>query len=207
MKKEIKGLYAIVDPSYRPDIPPEELARFYLLGGARVIQLRQKMGEKGEIASNAKKILFLKKEFNFIFIVNDCPEMALAVEADGVHLGQADMPSCKARELLGENFIIGKSTHSLFEAQQALKEPVDYIALGAVYPTKAKPEGHPVVGLEVLRDVLKISNKPVVAIGGINRTNASDVVNTGVSAVSMISALCQQERGLEEAQFFSGLFR
>lgn len=207
MKKEIKGLYAIVDPSCCPDTPPSELASLYLQGGARVIQLRQKTGEKADIASNARKILFLKKEFDFTFILNDFPEIALAVEADGVHLGQTDMPVGLARELLGKNVLIGKSTHSLDQAQRALKEDVDYIALGAIFPTQAKPAGHPVVGLEVLSSVVKISVKPVVAIGGINRANACDVVNSGVSAISMISALCHGKGGREEALFFSGLFR
>ena len=189
----IRGLYVIVDNA--------DLAQKCLQGGARIIQLRQKnQNQKVE----AFRIADLKKKVDFIFILNDDPHLVLETGADGVHLGQGDMPIIDARKLLGKNKIIGKSTHSVEEALIAQSEPTDYIACGAIFPTAAKGPEHPVIGLEGLRAIRKVVGKPLVAIGGINRSNVSQVIAAGADAIAMISAL--RENTGPEVSFYRGLF-
>lgn len=176
----IKGIYAIVDSS--------EKAKKYLESDIKLIQLRQKNPQ--ERLQQAKQIQLLKSQFNFIFIINDEPNLAKEVNADGVHLGQEDMPVAEARKILGKEKIIGLSTHSINQVLDAQKQDINYIGFGAIFksPTKNNPD-HPVVGLDLLKQVVQISQIPVVAIGGINQSNIQEVLATGVDTVAMISDL------------------
>ncbi len=202
----IRGLYAIVDPALSSGVPIDTLARDYLEGGASIIQLRCKEDVEQQV-EHAQKIIQLKKKYSFLFIINDEPEVVDRVGADGVHLGQEDMDVSVARGLLGPKKIIGKSTHSLIEARSAWEEEVDYIAVGAIYPTTSKPLGHPVVGLTMLENICERSPKPVVAIGGINRRNVKQVIKAGASSVALISALSQAKDRVAAARYFSDLFK
>lgn len=191
--KKIVGLYAVVDSA--------DLAQECLTGGCSLIQLRQKgQNQKNE----AQKIKALKARHDFIFILNDDPQLALEIGADGVHLGQGDMPVVEARKLLGPKVIIGKSTHSVEEAMIAEEEPTTYVAAGAIFPTAAKGPDHPIIGLEGLKAIRKAVSKPLVAIGGINRSNAASVISAGADAIAMISAL---RKNIEhEVQYYRALF-
>ncbi|RMD58822.1 MAG: thiamine phosphate synthase, partial [Nitrospirae bacterium] len=138
-----------------------------------------------EIASALKK---LTTKYGAIFIVNDYVELAKAVGANGVHLGQDDMPLKEARAILGKSKIIGISTHTFQEALKAEAEGADYIGFGPIYTTKTKDAGDP-KGCMALRELKSLLNIPIVAIGGININNLREVVATGVDAVASISAL------------------
>jgi len=130
----------------------------------------------------------ITKKHSVPLIVNDRVDLALAVDADGVHIGQDDLPPEVVRQILGEDKIIGISTHSLEEIEKANDQPVDYIAFGSIYrtPTKEKPI---VVGIELLKEAKKIAKKPLVAIGGIMPYNVDEVIKAGADGVAVISAI------------------
>ncbi len=205
--KSIQGLYAILDPSFCGSRSPFEIAQACLAGGARILQWREKKADRTSLLCHCLGIASFKNHFDFLFIVNDDPHIAAEVGADGVHLGQNDRSVEEARKIVGRSRLIGRSTHSLSEVKKALKEDIDYLALGAIFPTASKPTDHPVVGLDLLSKVAAMTDKPVVAIGGINRTNIVQTIQTGASACAMISALSQADNVEEEARFFSGLFK
>jgi thiamine-phosphate pyrophosphorylase len=132
-------------------------------------------------------------------IINDRVDIALALRADGVHLGQEDMPADAARRILGDNAVIGFSTHNLEQVYEALRLPIDYLAFGPIFPTTSKQNPDPVAGLNQLRIVCEVARPlPVVAIGGITTTNAQDVLNAGADAVAVISALLANPRLIAE---------
>ncbi len=212
-KDRIFGLYAILDASLMADTDPEELATDYLEGGARILQLRDKKrmasAEAGKIfRRRAHTIAALRKRYPFTFIVNDDLEVASAVEADGIHVGKDDFSIGECRKRLGPSALIGYSSHSLEEALQAEREGADYVAFGAIYPTRHKGPGHPLQGIEKLRHVVQSLQVPVVAIGGIGRDNIKDVLATQVASVAVISALVPTElrSRREEVRFFSRLW-
>lgn len=201
----IHGLYVILETSPAQPLDPFQFALACILGGAPIIQLREKKMPPGDRAALAKKIIRLKKDHDFIFIINDDANLAREVNADGVHLGQNDLPVQAARKILGEGKIIGKSSHSLAQAKIALAEDINYLACGAIFPSPTRSGDHPLAGLETLQQVVQLSALPVVAIGGINRHNARDVWNTGVSAIAIISALQCAEDVSKEMKFFKDL--
>ncbi len=201
----MKGLYTIIDGSMLDRFDPIFLAKEFLSGGARIIQLRMKKLSLTQIRPIAQKSAELKKEHDFTFIINDHPELVLEVGADGLHLGQQDTDVAHARKFLGPNKIIGHSTHSMAEVADAQMKPVNYIALGAIFPTTAKAKDHPVVGTELLKQVVLASKFPVVAIGGINRDNIDAVLSTGVQMVAMMTALVEGSSPRSNASYFSRL--
>lgn len=207
---KISGLYSIVDPSITPEAAPERLALDYLKGGAAILQLREKIlasaGKQRLFLEAARKISVLKKDYRFLFIVNDYLDIALEAGADGVHVGKDDPPIEECRRLLGPDRLIGYSSHSLEEAVEAEKRGADYVAFGAIYPTPTKGPGHPIQGSGRLKEVVQTLKIPVVAIGGIGRENIKEVLATGVPSVAMISALAGAGNRIAEARFFATLF-
>lgn len=196
MKRRIEGLYAIVDTTFSPQYTHAALAEKILLGGCHILQLRIKRAKgsleiPAQVLHAAHEISKLKNSFDFTFIVNDYVDIAMEVGADGIHVGSDDTRPDEIRRQVGDNLLIGYSSHSLEEAQKAALLPVDYVALGAIYPTKTKGPGHPVQGLKTLKQVVSAIDKPLVAIGGINRTNINDVLATGVACVAMITGLSE----------------
>lgn len=199
----VRGLYTIVDRA--------GLARDYLEGGARIVQLRDKRRlesekSRGDFLRTALALADLKKTYDFLFIVNDDVEIAREVGADGVHVGKDDAPIAACREILGPGKIVGYSSHALEEAIEAEKQGADYVAFGAIFPTPTKGPGHPVQGIDKLRQVVHSVKIPVVAIGGIGRENIKDVLATGADCVAMISALAQAEDRVKETKFFCRFF-
>jgi thiamine-phosphate pyrophosphorylase len=181
-------LYAITDRSLS-NSTHEEIVRALLAGGARLIQLRDKEAGAKELLDAARACLALTRPAGARLIINDRADVALAADADGVHLGQEDLSVEEARDLLGPAKIVGVSTHSLEQAARALETSADYIAFGPIFTTTTKQNPDPVVGLELLRQVRALSDRPLVAIGGITLERAASVLATGADSVAVISAL------------------
>ena len=169
------------------------------LGGASLVQLREKQMPALEFYEQAKAALSFAERSGVQLIINDRVDMALAVRASGVHLGQDDLPPEAARKLLGANAIVGYSTHNIDQALEAVKLPIDYLAIGPVFPTTSKTDTFPVLGLEGLRAVRRaIGDFPLVAIGGITHSNAHDAIAAGADSVAVISALVSDPKRITE---------
>ncbi len=188
----IKGLYAIVDATFLPLDSISDTAMAIVDAGARILQLRAKdipAKTVFQIASGIAKAI----PDDVLFIINDRADIAVASGAGGVHLGQDDIPCSMAREILGNGYIIGVSTHSIEEALEAERDGADYISFGPVFPTSTKDAGE-AKGLATLREVKHSIKIPAIAIGGIYEGNLRDVFDTGVDGVAMIShILCSED--------------
>lgn len=182
----IKGLYLITDND--DDGRLLERTRLALAGGVRVLQYRAKSVEPARQMETASRLRALCRDAGVCFIVNDSPALALACEADGVHLGQGDMPIEQARALLGPQKIIGISTRTVEQALSAQQRGADYIAVGAMFPTRTKSDAQ-LVGLEALRRIRRAVTRPLVAIGGIEAANIAEVVDAGADSVALVSAV------------------
>ena len=158
-------------------------------GGASVVQLREKHASPREFYQAALEAMSIARNLGVQIIINDRVDIAIAVKADGVHLGQDDLPPEHARRLLGEGRIIGFSTHSPEQALEADFAVVDYVAIGPVFQTFTKANPDPVIGLEVVHEVKGRLSMPLVAIGGITLQTASAVIDAGADCVAVISDL------------------
>jgi thiamine-phosphate pyrophosphorylase len=158
-----------------------------IAGGASFIQLREKTAPSGEFYEAGVEVMRFARRSNVRIIINDRVDIALAVGAHGVHLGQTDLPPDRARKLLGPEAIIGFSTHTVEQAREARRYPVDYLALGPIFPTATKKDHEPIVGFEVLKEVRTIiEDFPLVAIGGVARNNMRQVLAAGADSVAVI---------------------
>lgn len=185
---ELPKLYAITDCQLS-NCTHEEIVQLLLAAGVRWIQLRDKDASARELLDAARKCLPFTHAAGAKLIINDRVDVALTADADGVHLGQEDLSVEEAREILGEEKIIGISTHSLDQFRTALETSANYIAIGPVFPTKTKENPAPVVGLDLLREARALTDRPIVAIGGITLERAAEVTDAGASSVAVISAL------------------
>lgn len=168
-------------------------------GGAEFIQLREKYLTPKDFYAEAEKALKIARKKNVKIIINDRVDIALALKADGVHLGQDDLPPEKAREILGKNALIGFSTHNLKQAVEAVKLPVDYIAVGPVFATGTKENPDPVVGLKGVKKVrAAIGGFPLVAIGGITDDNFPSVLASGANSVAIVSSMISEAKKIAE---------
>jgi thiamine-phosphate pyrophosphorylase len=157
-------------------------------GGATLIQLREKTFSSLDFFSEAAEALRVARERRVKIIINDRVDIALALKADGVHLGQDDLPPAVARELLGPKVVLGFSTHNLKQSLVAMQLPIDYIAIGPIFSTTTKQRPEPTVGLDDLREIRQaVGTLPVVAIGGITSENGQDVLDAGADAVAIVS--------------------
>lgn len=186
--QHITGLHAIIDMDSLVNITPQEATRQVLSGGARVLQLRDKKSSRTELLTVAQDLKEICTEDNAIFIINDHLDIAMACNADGLHLGQMDMPLAVARRLLPVDKIIGCSVENVAQALRAESEGADYIACEAVFTTSTKKECR-VVGCGMISDIKKRVRLPLVAIGGINCDNLDEVLHSGADSVAMISAI------------------
>jgi len=159
-----------------------------LQAGVKWIQYREKNKTRNELYADSVRIRELTKDYQAAFIVNDYADIAMSVEADGVHLGQDDLSLREARSMMGREKIIGISTHDVNQAVAAEKEGADYIGFGPVFHTTTKDAGKP-KGVDMLREIKKQVRIPVVAIGGINLENLESVLDTGIDAVAVSSAI------------------
>ena len=181
----------IIDPGACRGREPVEVARLALEGGASMVQWRDKRREKGDQLSQARALRELCLQHEALFIVNDHVDLALAVGADGVHLGQHDLPVELVRPLVPAGFIVGVSTNNAAEARAAEAAGASYVAVGAIFRTASKArERTRAASPAVLREVKSAVGVPVVAIGGIDASNVDEVIEAGADAVAVISAVC-----------------
>ena len=199
----LQGLYAIIDPAATAD--PRGLTRAVLRGGARVVQLRDKAGPAVSTYQLAQALGELCRQAGAVFIINDRLDIALAAEADGVHLGQQDLPLSAARVLVGERLILGCSTNTVAEALQAEREGADYLGVGSIFPTTSKTDTRP-AGLARLAEIRAAVRLPLAAIGGITLENAPAVIAAGADMVAVIRALAESDDPETTARRFAALF-
>lgn len=187
-------LYPILDATYLPaDVARRhealvELVASLVEAGVEILQYRNKQGSEAEILRDAETMRATTPP-NLKLIFNDFPHLAVTAGFDGVHVGEQDMAPQEARRLVGTERIVGISTHNESQLRAAHLEPVDYIAIGPVFATSSKQNPDPVVGLDGVRLARKLTQKPVVAIGGITLENAARVWEAGANSVAVISAI------------------
>lgn len=182
-------LYAILDPSVARGRDLPDLLEAVLGGGCRLVQLREKTLPLTELLPLARLVAQRCREVGALFIVNDRADLALAVGADGLHVGQDDLPARRARDVLRPGMILGVSTHDREQARRAVADGADYVAIGSIFPTTTKA-GFQLVGPDLIRRVRGDVPVPLVGIGGITADNAEAVLAAGADAVAVISALC-----------------
>ncbi|MBI2526276.1 MAG: thiamine phosphate synthase [Candidatus Rokubacteria bacterium] len=182
-------LYVILDHTAARGRELPALLEAVLAGGCRVIQLREKTMAMAELYPLARRLRERCREAAALFFVNDRADLALAVEADGLHVGQEDLPAASARRVLRPGMILGVSTHDEPQARQALADGADYIAVGSIFPTGTKTGFH-LVGTDLLRRLRPSIPVPLVAIGGITEANVGQVMAAGADAAAVISAVC-----------------
>ncbi|MCS6988311.1 MAG: thiamine phosphate synthase [Chloroherpetonaceae bacterium] len=190
MKKPIGKLCVITDVVIQSRYSHLELCELAIRGGASVVQLRDKSASTRDLYALAVAMQLVCRKFGATFIVNDRVDVALAADADGVHLGQTDLPIPVARKILGDKKIIGGSASTLEEALQVERDGADYVGFGHVFSTTTKLKASAPKGVEGLKDVLAAVKIPVMAIGGINASNVAQVARAGAPSVAVISAVC-----------------
>jgi thiamine-phosphate pyrophosphorylase len=181
-------LYVITAQLNHPGRSVVDVIEQTLIGGAHIVQLRNKTGTREEVLEQAKALRLLTRKYNVPFIINDYPDIVLETDADGVHLGQEDMPIAEARRLLGPDRIIGISTHNLNQALKAERDGADYIGVGPVFPTDTKP-GKAAVTTSYVTEAARHISIPFVAIGGITLDNAELVLAAGAKRICAVSAI------------------
>jgi thiamine-phosphate pyrophosphorylase len=189
MRFSIPRFYAIIDPARAGGRLPAAVARELLSAGVRLIQFRDKHASSRQLYEACAELKELLRDSGCSLIVNDRADVARAVDADGVHLGQDDLPVEMARRILAPDKTIGRSTHSVDQVIEADRSAADYIAYGPIFSTASKETPDPVVGLEGLRVARGATRKPLVAIGGITLQNASEVLTAGADSVAVIGDL------------------
>ncbi|HXT64792.1 MAG TPA: thiamine phosphate synthase, partial [Pyrinomonadaceae bacterium] len=185
-------IYPITDTGVSGLSHAEQVRRL-IDGGATLIQLREKNGAPKDFIRHAEEALAIAHQNKVRIIINDRVDVALALNADGVHLGQSDMPVEAARKLLGPRSTIGFSTHNLAQIEDAIALPADYIAFGPIFATHTKSDHEPVVGLDQLREIRhRLGDQPLVAIGGITEQNFAGALEAGADSVAVISDLLKE---------------
>jgi thiamine-phosphate pyrophosphorylase len=187
------GLYVITDEGIARGLSHVEIARKVAEGGADVIQLRDKARTGKDMLTIAVQIREIARSSGVTFIINDRLDLALASDADGVHLGQEDLPVPFARKVSPRGFIIGTSVRTVQEALIAETEGADYVALSPIFDTPTKSDAGPGKGLERLKEIKSAVSIPVIAVGGIGRGNVRQVMDAGADGVAVISAIVGQK--------------
>lgn len=199
-------LYVITAGGCHPGRPLVEVMEETLKGGAGMLQLRNKTGSRQEVLQEAKELRELTRAYHVPFIINDYPDIALEVDADGVHLGQDDLAIEEARKLLGDGKIIGISTHSLEQGLAAERAGADYIGIGPVFPTNTKP-GRAAVTTSYVAEAARHIRIPFVAIGGIALGNVSEVLSAGARKICAVSAIVGSENPAGTCRSFLAAIR
>ena len=204
MKNIDLSLYLVTDKS-------DDVEKFLntieeaIKGGVTVVQIREKTAETLDFYNLALQVKEITTKYNVPLIINDRVDVALAIDADGVHVGQSDMPCDVTRKLIGEDKILGVSAATIDEARKAEKDGADYIGTGAVFPTATKDDA-PSITKQDLKDVVDSISIPVVAIGGITLENASQLKDTGIAGLSVVSAIMSAENPKKASQDLLNIF-
>ena len=204
--KRFMLLYAVTDRAWTGKQTLYEQVEAALKGGVTCVQLREKELDETAFLQEAKELCALCRRYGVPFIVNDNVDIAIACGADGIHVGQEDLAAGEVRRRVGENMILGVSVHTVEEACQAVRDGADYLGLGAVFPTNTKTDVEQMSN-ETLRAICDAVDVPIVAIGGINRSNILRLAGSGVDGVALVSAIfsaediegtCRELRALSE---------
>ena len=204
MKDLDLSLYLVTDKS-------DDTERFLktieegIKGGVSVVQIREKTADTLDFYNLALQVKEITTRYNVPLIINDRVDVALAIDADGVHVGQSDMPCDVTRKLVGPDKIVGVSAATIEEAQKAEKDGADYIGTGAVFPTATKDDA-PKITKKDLKDVVDSINIPVVAIGGINKENAGELNDTGIAGLSVVSAIMSADNPKKASEELLNIF-
>lgn len=199
MKKFDLSLYLVTDPDAGKERTVQEVVEKAISGGVTMVQMREKEGDTGQLLEKAKKLKEILAENGIPFIIDDRIDIMLAVDADGVHVGQSDMPCVIARKLIGKDKILGISVHTVEEAMKAEKEGADYLGVGAIFSTKTKKDAD-AVSLETLKKIVESASIPVVAIGGIQAKNVMRLQGSGIHGIAVVSAIMKAEDPMENAK-------
>jgi thiamine-phosphate pyrophosphorylase len=193
---QLPKIYPITDAAISSLTHTEQVAQL-LSANATLIQLREKSKSPREFFADSLDAVRLARSANAKIIINDRVDLALALEASGVHLGQSDMPVNAARRLLGSDAIIGFSTHNLDQVTEALELPINYLAFGPIFPTRTKENPDPVAGLDLLRAAKAlVRDLPLVAIGGISHSNVAEVFAAGADSAAIISEILSEPQNI-----------
>ena len=204
MKNIDLSLYLVTDKS-------DDVEKFLktieegIKGGVSVVQIREKTADTLDFYNLALKVKKITDQYNVPLIINDRVDVALAIDADGVHVGQSDMPCDVTRKLVGPDKIVGVAAATIDEAKKAENDGADYIGTGAVFPTATKDDA-PKITKKDLKEVVDSINIPVVAIGGINLENASELKDTGIKGLSVVSAIMSSEDPKKSAEKLLNIF-
>ncbi len=195
MQFSLDRFYPILDSGLldRAGVDPVDLTRALLGAGARLLQYRRKAAYTREVYEQARAIGQLVRQAGGLFIVNDRADIALMLGADGVHVGQDDLPPAAVRKIAGDRLLIGYSTHNADQLRAGDLEPVDYLAIGPIFGTASKENPDPVVGVEALQRLRALTAKPLVAIGGVTRERASSVLSAGADSLAVLSDLVDDD--------------
>lgn len=202
-----QNLYLVLTQKYRPDKSLTEIAKQSILGGADIVQIREKNIPEKRLIETGKELSAVCRKNNAAFIINDNPYITKAVDADGIHLGQEDLrkyPILQTRRIIGSGKIIGISTHCLKQFKRANKSSCDYLAYGPIFPTDTK-NYH--IGTKDIETVLNIAEKPVFFIGGIDLTNIDILLNKGAQNIAVIRSIMQAENITETTKRFKAKIR
>ncbi len=204
MKNIDLSLYLVTDKS-------DDVEKFLntieeaIKGGTTVVQIREKTADTLDFYNLALKVKEITTKYNVPLIINDRVDIALAIDADGVHVGQSDMPCDVTRRLIGDDKILGVSAATIDDAKKAQKDGADYIGTGAVFPTQTKDDADSVTKQE-LKEIVESVDIPVVAIGGINLDNASELIDTGISGLSVVSAIMSSDNPKKSSEELLNIF-
>ncbi|MBN1481680.1 thiamine phosphate synthase [candidate division KSB1 bacterium] len=194
MKSDIKlDVYLVTDRELSRGRSIDEIVTAAVKGGATIVQLREKFASTRDFIQTAERLKMILKPYNVPLIINDRVDVALAVDADGVHIGQDDMPYDIARRLLGPHKIIGLSVESIRDARDAEALDVDYLGVSPIYFTPTKTDLKRQLGLAGLHKIRSFSRHRLVAIGGLNVSNAAEAIQSGADGVAVVSAICSAD--------------
>ena len=198
-------LYLVTDRDLMSTKTLEEAVEQAILGGCTLVQLREKTASSLEFYKNALNVKAVTDKYNVPLIVNDRVDIALAIDAAGIHVGQSDLPATIVREIIGSDKIVGVSANSVEAAVKAQKDGADYIGVGALYSTSTKTDVN-VITTEQLIKIRKSVTLPVVGIGGINKVNASELKETGIDGIAVVSAIIAQKDIRQAARELMAIF-
>jgi thiamine-phosphate pyrophosphorylase len=192
MKKVDYSLYLVSDRTNKTDKEFLAIIEEAILGGVTVVQLQEKNASTGEFYEIALHLKELTSKYDVPFIINDRLDIALAIEADGVHVGQSDLPASVVRTIIGDDKILGVSAATIETAKKAEKDGADYIGTGAIYPTETKEAS--CIGMDYLKEIVDNVKIPIVAIGGLDENNIDQkLLNTGIKGISVVSAIMNSD--------------
>ena len=186
-------MYPVVDAALLRGRPLGPVVAAAVRGGGRIVQVRAKAAADAALLTLALEAVAAARAEGGLVLVNDRPDIALLAAADGVHLGQDDLPPRDARAVLGASPLVGLSTHDAAQVEAAAGEPLDYVAVGPVFPTLTKSDAHPVIGLSGVRAARARTRLPLVAIGGITAANAAEVIAAGADGVAVVAAVLAED--------------